>query len=73
MKKRVPRKFKEVFGMYKTYYNVSSIFDIWKVIDDMEALNLRVIGVTNRCITVARHKELTFEEIDVFMANRGFY
>lgn len=59
--------------MFKTYYNVESAFDIWQVIDDMEALGLRVIGATDRCITVARHSELTFEDIDVFMSNRGFY
>lgn len=59
--------------MFKTYYNIESAFDIWTVIDDLSVLGLRVIGATDRCITIAKHKELTFEDIDKFMSNRGFY
>lgn len=58
--------------MYKTYYNVEFLYDIWTVIEDMETIGLRVIGMTKSCITVARNKEMTFKDIDVFMRNRGF-
>lgn len=58
--------------MMKTYANVGTL-DVWKVIDDLQAIGLEIKAVTATSVTVACAAGFTISQIDQIMANRGFF
>lgn len=58
--------------MKKTFYNIG-VMNIWKVIDDLQAIGLTVTAMTSNSITVMATNGLGMEDINQIMENRGFF
>ena len=57
----------------KTYANANVMMNIWELIDDLTAVGLKVVGVTNDTVTVAESAGYSIDMIDTIMSNRGFF